>query len=247
MAIKKIQIKPEGSNDYGDVLHPETSASCVIEETNKRFMTDAERTKLGGIATGANNYVHPTTAGNLHIPSGGSLNDILVNNGNGVAKWSSPGTARYLYLYDYTQGIQPNFLQTTLGTYPTLTNTKYATYTKLGHATTQAGQLGDVLFYLPTLINGELFSTLHVDYAATRATDDKSIGGRFGVRRDYNLNAPNDTNNRWLAQAYQTGTVTRSTISIVVPNDVGYFCLGFRPFASSGGYIDIYRVFLEYK
>lgn len=38
--------------------HP---ASMITQATDLRFMTDAERTKLSGIATNANLYVHPTT------------------------------------------------------------------------------------------------------------------------------------------------------------------------------------------
>lgn len=53
MAIKKIKMRPEGTGDYADVLHPETSASMVVEETDKKFMTDAERAKLNGIEDGA--------------------------------------------------------------------------------------------------------------------------------------------------------------------------------------------------
>ena len=34
--------------------------------------TTAEKNKLAGIAAGANNYSHPTSSGNKHIPSGGS-------------------------------------------------------------------------------------------------------------------------------------------------------------------------------
>lgn len=30
MAVKKIRMRPEGTNDYGDILHPETSADMVI-------------------------------------------------------------------------------------------------------------------------------------------------------------------------------------------------------------------------
>lgn len=30
MAVKKIRIRPEGANDYADILHPETSADQVI-------------------------------------------------------------------------------------------------------------------------------------------------------------------------------------------------------------------------
>lgn len=47
--------------------------------------TETEKQKLSGIADNANNYVHPTTSGNKHIPSGGSSGQIL--------KWSEAGTA----------------------------------------------------------------------------------------------------------------------------------------------------------
>lgn len=47
--------------------------------------TETEKQKLGGIADNANNYVHPTTSGNKHIPAGGSSGQIL--------KWSEAGTA----------------------------------------------------------------------------------------------------------------------------------------------------------
>lgn len=33
----------------------------VTETADKKIMTSAERTKLSGIATGANNYTHPST------------------------------------------------------------------------------------------------------------------------------------------------------------------------------------------
>ena len=49
--------------------------------------TTAEKTKLQGVAANANNYVHPTTAGNKHIPAGGTAGQILVNNGDGTAEW----------------------------------------------------------------------------------------------------------------------------------------------------------------
>ncbi len=47
--------------------------------------TAADKDKLAGVADNANNYVHPVTAGNKHIPAGGSENQIL--------KWSADGTA----------------------------------------------------------------------------------------------------------------------------------------------------------
>ena len=35
-------------------------------------MSKADKAKLDGIATGANKYVHPSTSGNKHVPSGGA-------------------------------------------------------------------------------------------------------------------------------------------------------------------------------
>jgi hypothetical protein len=56
------------------------------------LMSAADKTKLDGIATGANNYVHPTTAGNKHIPSGGSSGQLLGYSSSGTAKWVAPST-----------------------------------------------------------------------------------------------------------------------------------------------------------
>jgi len=53
------------------------------------FMSSADKTKLDGIATGANNYVHPTTSGNKHIPSAGAAGNILVYSADGTAVWSN--------------------------------------------------------------------------------------------------------------------------------------------------------------
>ena len=75
MANKKVRIRPP-ANDYADVLHPETTASVVIEETNKRFMTDAERTKLSGVEAGANKYTHPTGTN----PHGTTKADVGLEN-----------------------------------------------------------------------------------------------------------------------------------------------------------------------
>lgn len=52
--------------------------------------TTAEKNKLSGIADDANNYVHPTTSGNKHIPSGGSSGKILGWSADGEAAWVDP-------------------------------------------------------------------------------------------------------------------------------------------------------------
>lgn len=61
------------------------------------FMSSSDKSKLDGIATNANNYVHPTSSGNKHIPSGGSSGQIL--------RWSADGTAVWGAENDHTYGI----------------------------------------------------------------------------------------------------------------------------------------------
>lgn len=57
--------------------------------------TDAEKLKLSGIAEGANKYSHPTSAGNKHIPSGGSTGQILRWGANGQAVWGPDNNTTY--------------------------------------------------------------------------------------------------------------------------------------------------------
>lgn len=56
--------QPAGSYAAADHGH---NASAITEETNKRFMTDAERSKLAGIETNANKYVHPNNTNTRHV------------------------------------------------------------------------------------------------------------------------------------------------------------------------------------
>lgn len=59
----------------------------VCTTSTKGLMDPAILSKLNGIATGANKYVHPTTAGNKHIPSGGAKGNFLVWSASGTAVW----------------------------------------------------------------------------------------------------------------------------------------------------------------
>lgn len=54
--------------------------------------TEVEKEKLNGIADNANNYVHPTTSGNKHIPAGGALGQILTFSEDGTAQWADTST-----------------------------------------------------------------------------------------------------------------------------------------------------------
>lgn len=56
------------------------------------LMSASDKEKLNGIAVGANAYTHPTTAGNKHIPAGGSSGQILKWSASGTAVWGSEKT-----------------------------------------------------------------------------------------------------------------------------------------------------------
>lgn len=65
---------------------PSTNTTYGVATTSANgLMSASDKVKLNGIATNANRYIHPTSAGYKHIPSGGSSGQIL--------RWSSSGTA----------------------------------------------------------------------------------------------------------------------------------------------------------
>lgn len=55
--------------------------------------TAALLNKLNGIADGANKYVHPTSAGNKHIPAGGASGQILKWSADGTAEWGTDSSS----------------------------------------------------------------------------------------------------------------------------------------------------------
>ena len=75
--------------------------------------TGAEKSKLAGIATNANNYTHPASSGNKHIPSGGSAGQILRWSADGTAVWGADKDTTYSVMggasstADGAQGLVP--------------------------------------------------------------------------------------------------------------------------------------------
>lgn len=59
------------------------------------LMSASDKSKLDGIASGANAYIHPTTSGNKHIPSGGSSGQILRWSSDGTAVWGADNDTTY--------------------------------------------------------------------------------------------------------------------------------------------------------
>ena len=66
------------------------SLKTTATQSKNGLMSAGDKSKLDNIATGANNYVHPTTPGNKHIPAGGSSGQILKWSADGTAVWSVP-------------------------------------------------------------------------------------------------------------------------------------------------------------
>lgn len=69
------------------------------------LMSSADKTKLNGIAANANNYTHPTGAGNNHIPTGGAANQVLKYSASGVAVWGTDNDTIYTHPANHPASI----------------------------------------------------------------------------------------------------------------------------------------------
>lgn len=93
-ALKEVEDSL-GELGYGDMLK-----STYDTNNNGKVDTAENAEKVNGFTVGVDvpadakftdtTYTHPTSAGNKHIPSGGSSGQILEYSAAGTAKWSSP-------------------------------------------------------------------------------------------------------------------------------------------------------------
>ena len=87
----------------GSVTNTKIADNAAIEgskiqassASNAGTMSASDFSKLDGIATSANNYSHPTTAGNIHIPTGGSSGQVLKYLSSGTAQWGTDENTTY--------------------------------------------------------------------------------------------------------------------------------------------------------
>lgn len=79
MATTKIQLIPPG---FTDVCYPQTTASVVIEETNKKFMTDEEKTKLANFTGNLITSVFSRT-GEIVAAAGDYTASLITNTPSG--------------------------------------------------------------------------------------------------------------------------------------------------------------------
>lgn len=95
---------------FGNARVDETLNRKVDKETGKVLSsndyTSADKSKLDGVEANANNYVHPTTSGYKHIPSGGSSGQVLGWSADGTAQWvDAQGGTEYSDATEETHGL----------------------------------------------------------------------------------------------------------------------------------------------
>jgi hypothetical protein len=75
-------------------MDSELAGIAAVKATTGTFLT-ADQTKLDGIATSANNYVHPSSAGDKHIPTAGASGQFLKYSASGTAVWAADNNTTY--------------------------------------------------------------------------------------------------------------------------------------------------------
>ena len=94
IAISGLQIQLKNGQSSPAIIG--TATIPTASQSAAGAMASADKAKLDGVAAGANNYSHPTTPGNKHIPAGGAAGQIL--------SWASDGTAQWRAEKDTTYG-----------------------------------------------------------------------------------------------------------------------------------------------
>lgn len=107
------------------------------------LMSAADKVKLDGVETNANNYVHPTTSGNKHIPSGGSSGQILRWSADGTAVWGSDNNTTYSDATQSAHGLMSVNDKKKLDAYPAY-STIQSTYATKSEITNMYKYCGSV-------------------------------------------------------------------------------------------------------
>lgn len=86
---------PGGKESLNKALQGLLNKVKAATQSTAGIMSAADKTKLDGIAAGANKYTHPTTSGNKHIPSGGASGQFLKWSADGTAVWAADNNTTY--------------------------------------------------------------------------------------------------------------------------------------------------------
>ena len=77
-----------------------------VTSSNMGLMLATDKIKLDTIEDSANNYTHPITSGNKHIPSGGTEGQILRWSADGTAVWGNDNNTTYNEATQTTSGLE---------------------------------------------------------------------------------------------------------------------------------------------
>ena len=102
------KLPTQSSSTNGKILQSDGTNASWATDSNTTYsvgdgglseinFTSADHSKLDGIATGANAYTHPTSAGNKHVPTGGSSGQFLKYSSSGTAVWASDNDTVYTH------------------------------------------------------------------------------------------------------------------------------------------------------
>ena len=171
------------------------------------FMSKDDKAKLDGIAANANNYTHPTSSGNKHIPAGGSSGQFL--------KWSADGTAQW--------AANPNTDSKVKVSADTASETLYLT------AATGAGT-GGLKYNSGVKLNaktGAITATTFVGALsgnATTATTASACSGTAAnankVNQSLTIQLNGTSQGAWNGSAAKTVNITPSSIGAATNGDV---------------------------
>ena len=91
----KITLTPSTGTATTITIPDNNTTYSAATQSAAGLMSAADKKKLDGVATSANNYSHPTSSGNKHIPSGGSSGQILRWSADGTATWGADNNTTY--------------------------------------------------------------------------------------------------------------------------------------------------------
>ena len=154
-----------------------------------------DKTKLDGIATGANKYTHPTTAGNKHIPTGGAAGQILKWSASGTAVWGDEKDTTYS-----TMGAATSSAAGTAGLVPAPAAGKQASFLR-----------GDGTWVVPTNTTYSAATTSAAGLMS--ATDKTKLNGIEANANNYSLPTASST----LGGVKTTSTVTDASVYTACP------------------------------
>lgn len=91
----KITLTPSSGTATTITIPDNNTTYSAATQSAAGLMSANDKKKLDGVATSANNYSHPTSSGNKHIPSGGSSGQILRWSADGTATWGADNNTTY--------------------------------------------------------------------------------------------------------------------------------------------------------